>query len=78
MTYNHIKSHRKSGLHFLCRNYIFGKTTGGRWERQISSLIWNEGLQFYLNDNIDGADPTERGKYSKGVLEDCRLNTVDE
>ena len=29
VTYNNIKSHKKSGLHPLSKRYIFGNTTGG-------------------------------------------------
>ena len=28
VTYNNIKSHKKPGLHPLCRRHVFGKTTG--------------------------------------------------
>ena len=28
MSYDNIKSHKKTGLHPLSRRYIFGKTTG--------------------------------------------------
>ena len=29
VTYNIVKSHKKTGLHPVCRRYIFGKVTRG-------------------------------------------------
>ena len=47
VTYDNIKSHKKSGLYPLYRRYIIGKTTGGQINF-FSLLRFNELLNLIL------------------------------
>ena len=61
VTYDNIKSHKKTELHPLSRRYIFGKTTGkGQIDPRPSSLLRVKGLSLKQIKLIflEGESPT--------------------
>ena len=49
VTYDNIKSHKKTGFHSLFRRYIFGKTTGGSNRPPAFLRLKTEGCKMSKN-----------------------------